>query len=317
MDNPHDKLFKATFGQLDNARDHFKRFLSVGLRTMLDLATLESVPGSFVDEAFRDRHADLLFRALGRREDAPVAYVYLLFEHQSSVDRFMAFRMYRYMGNIWQRHRDEEPDARTLPPIVALVLYNGERRWDAPVSLHGLVRPLGMAARRVPEFEMLLTDLGAETDERLRSNSLAGLVRLVMKVAPRARDVADLERLGPAIDRARRTTAGLRGLALIAEYLMQVVPSVEPREVIKLIADHAGKEGEEMAMSAYQVALERSRLEGLEQGRVVGLLRQLEFRFGKLDEATTARVRRPTSDDLDRWEERILTGTSLEDVLDG
>jgi predicted transposase/invertase (TIGR01784 family) len=58
------------------------------------------VPGSFVDEALRWRHSDVLFTA---PLDGHHAFVYALIEHQSSDDPLMAFRMMRYVTRIWDQ----------------------------------------------------------------------------------------------------------------------------------------------------------------------------------------------------------------------
>lgn len=59
----------------------------------IDFATLALCPGSFVDEALKERYTDLLFSALiGERP----ALFYFLIEHQSTQDDLMGFRLLRY-----------------------------------------------------------------------------------------------------------------------------------------------------------------------------------------------------------------------------
>jgi predicted transposase YdaD len=55
----------------------------------VDWGSLQLHPSSFVDEELRGHHADLLFSV--RCEGLP-AYVYVLFEHQSTSDRCAAGR---------------------------------------------------------------------------------------------------------------------------------------------------------------------------------------------------------------------------------
>ena len=159
MEQGHDIMFKSVFEDPVCARDHFERVLSAEARKLLDLTTLELVPGSFVDQAFKPRHTDLLFRATARgrsgrskrsgrsRRSGPStreAYVYLLFEHQSTEQPLMVFRLYCYMANIWRRHTETGEKGQSklpLPPIVALVLYNGATRWRAARTFHQLVEP--------------------------------------------------------------------------------------------------------------------------------------------------------------------------------
>ncbi len=199
MDQAHDIVFKTVFEDPACAREHFERVLSAEARRLLDLTTLELVPGSFVDEAFKARHTDLLFKATARDGSEREAFVYLLFEHQSTVQSLMVFRLYCYMGNIWRRHTETRKPALPLPPIVSLVLYNGARRWRAARTFHELVEPLGTLGPRIPQFEMVLTDLGACSDELLGVGTSAGRARLMLRSGPRVRGAASLKRLGPIL----------------------------------------------------------------------------------------------------------------------
>jgi hypothetical protein len=91
--SPHDSVFRRVFGVPENAASQLRAVLPPGLAGRLDLGRLAPVPGSFVDEALRWRHSDLLFAA---PLDGRDAFVYVLVEHQSSADPLMAFRMLRY-----------------------------------------------------------------------------------------------------------------------------------------------------------------------------------------------------------------------------
>ena len=61
------------------------------------------------------------------------------------------------------------------------------------------------------------------------------------------------------------------------------------------------------------------RAEGKAEGRAEGkaelLLRQLTRRFGALPESASARLTAATSDELDLLAERVLTATTLEEVV--
>lgn len=97
-------MFRRIFGVPENMASQLRAVLPPGLTARLDLARLAPVPASFVDEALRWRHSDLLFTA---PLDGRDAYVYLLAEHQSSDDPLMAFRMLRYVTRIWDQHLRE------------------------------------------------------------------------------------------------------------------------------------------------------------------------------------------------------------------
>jgi Putative transposase, YhgA-like len=129
---PHDSVFRRIFGVPANAASQLRAVLPPALAGRLDLGRLAPVPGSFVDEALRWRHSDVLFTAPLDGQDA---FVYVLVEHQSSDDPLMAFRVLRYVTRIWDQYEREHPGTRQLPAVIPLVVYQGPGRWASPVQL--------------------------------------------------------------------------------------------------------------------------------------------------------------------------------------
>ncbi|MFT4163944.1 MAG: Rpn family recombination-promoting nuclease/putative transposase [Microlunatus sp.] len=75
---------------------------------MVDLLRY-TADGTFVDEDLTQRQTDLALQArLAGRE----VIVYVLIEHQRTVDPLMAVRMQRYQSRIWDRYMREHPGAR-------------------------------------------------------------------------------------------------------------------------------------------------------------------------------------------------------------
>jgi hypothetical protein len=187
MANPHDRFVKEVFARQDCAAAHLRAFLPPAVRAALDLRTLELVSGSFVDEALQEHHTDLLYRVrLAGRE----AFVYVLFEHQSTVDPLMALRVLRYVLRIWSRWQADHPGSQELPPVVPMVLYHGEGRWSAPTNLRQLQgqgrAELEALLAHAPSCGFVLVDLSDLEDEVLREvaregAAFAGLALLTLK----------------------------------------------------------------------------------------------------------------------------------------
>src|ERR1700722_6293582 len=124
--SPHDAIFKAAFGQVDLARSELELVLPPEVRAHLDLATLEIRPGSFVDPELQQFHSDLLYAV--RTRTGEEGFVFVLFEHQSSHDGTMAFRILRYMVRIWERFLGDHPGAK-LPIVIPVLLHQGDGAW--------------------------------------------------------------------------------------------------------------------------------------------------------------------------------------------
>lgn len=92
----------------------------------LDLAGMERVSAKFHASGGERRDSDVIWRI--PRRDGGDAYLLLLLEFQSSVDRWMALRVLVYAGLLWQQIVQEKrlPQDGRLPPIFPVVLYNSD-----------------------------------------------------------------------------------------------------------------------------------------------------------------------------------------------
>ena len=133
------------------------------VRAQLDLATLVECSGTFIDPALQHSQADLLFSL--RTSIGGEALVYVLFEHQSSFDPTMPFRLLRYMVRIWEDWQKRHPAAATLPVILPLVMHHGDTAWSAAPELASMLDAspamLDATAPFVPHFRFILDDLAA------------------------------------------------------------------------------------------------------------------------------------------------------------
>ena len=74
-------------------------------------------------------------------------YLLVLLEFQSTVDRHMAARILAYTARMYLkliRGGDLPSDGR-LPPVLPVVIYNGERRWSAALEVGETIASVGEA----------------------------------------------------------------------------------------------------------------------------------------------------------------------------
>jgi hypothetical protein len=147
--------------------------------SQLDFSTLEKVSGSYITDDLRERADDVIWRVRFQNE---WLYVYLLLEFQSTIDPFMAVRIQTYVGLLYQdlikaNHLSEQ---RKLPPVLPIVLYNGERAWQAPESVSELIQPIPEKLHAYqPQQRYLLIDEGRYSAAELDTleNLTAALIR--------------------------------------------------------------------------------------------------------------------------------------------
>ena len=125
MAQPHDAYFKRVFSDPAMAAALFRSHLPARVAAGLDFERLEVLPGSFVKRSLQQSHSDLLF-SIPERLGGEKVLVYLIFEHQTTVDPGMPLRLLSYMTELW----GSLPRMRKghLPPVIPVVLHQGDRK---------------------------------------------------------------------------------------------------------------------------------------------------------------------------------------------
>jgi len=99
----------------------------------------------------------------------------------------MAVRLPTYVGLLYQDLlRIKAGPADPLPPVLPVVLYNGEARWLAPLTLEELIDEVhGGVSQYRPRFRYLLLDEGHyEGRSAPERNLVAALFRLERSRSP-------------------------------------------------------------------------------------------------------------------------------------
>ena len=163
----HDAAYKLLFSHPRMVADLLREFMPGGWTRALDFITLEKLPAEYVGDDLRRRLGDMLWR-IRFRDPAPRGHaqeLLVMLEFQSSADRAMAARVLSYTALVHQeliRHGALR-EGSTLPPVLPIVVYNGERRWTAAVEVAQTVAPVGgwWLAQYQPSQRYVLVDVGA------------------------------------------------------------------------------------------------------------------------------------------------------------
>jgi predicted transposase/invertase (TIGR01784 family) len=314
MQTPHDRLFKRVFSNPEEAAGELRHVLPPAVIRLIDWSTLRAVRATFIDDHLAETRSDLLFSVmLGGRP----AFVYVLLEHQSTSDALMAFRLLAYMVRIWEAYLREHPKSDRLPVIVPVVVHHSEGGWTAPLVFSELLElddeALTLLTEYVPSFTYRLDEISAASDAELVARRMTAFGIAALICLGRARTSEDvisvLERLPELLRNVLSAPNGVGALATILRYVSEVTKS--PPERVQQLVQRLGPRGEE----AYMTAADILRQEGETQGEAKVLLKLLQVKFGELPEAVVQRVRDARIEELDRWVERVLSATSIDEAL--
>lgn len=326
--NIHDQLFQETLGRQEVARDFLVTYLPEQISRHIDFASMRVCKDSFVDQKLAPHLSDLLYeiRFMGEQP----GYVYFLFEHKSSPERFLPLQLLRYMLEIWEHFRKQQkkPRGYKLPLIVPVIIYHGKTRSQGRRLCELIEMPHEELRCYVPDFATAFYDFSPRSDEVIKGEIKLRLALSALCAKNWPESIKHVRDIFILLNQLDESDSSLRWLETIFKYMAEVMDC--SRGDLQDIAQKTLSASKEDAMitlaqrlhqEGLQEGLIQGRTEGLSEGRMEGrhavLERQLRKRFGH--EAVGAHVldmlAQAEADQLDIWAERILDAESIEDVF--
>ena len=305
----HERLVKLTFGNPRHARGLLGSLLPAQVADAIDWESLHLESETFVDEAFRANYSDFLF-GLTTIQGSP-AYLYVLLEHQTGQERFMALRMAEYVDQIVRRWRRQNPGAHRFPAVVPIVMYAGPRQWSRPTGLLELV-DLDHAAKELLrphllQVRFILDDLSSEPAEaRAGLTTMARLTRAALSQLRPQEPMVFLRQWIEAMCELEGEAGGLPDLDAVGYYVLRRSAPEHREEVLGFMQENLGEQGRPVIRSI----AEAIRAEGVEEGVVAGEVRVLRRLLTKLgcvvDGELEARLSSATAADLEQLAEDLV-----------
>ena len=313
----HDSHYKSLFSHKEMVRDLLQGFVEGDWLKNADFDSLEQVNSDFVSERIPpvQRHEDMIWRL---RVGDNWIYLYLLLEFQSSSDRWMALRMLSYTALLWERlvKQGELAPRQMLPPVLPIVLYNGEKPWRATSSLDNLCYPAPRELQAFqPRMRYLLLDERSLLDKAQGMHNLAAAVFQLEFSATPADMRRVLQELATWVEVSAPSSLQRSLYRFAVKWLRKHSPDSYPAEMDSL-------EGN-MTMLAQRVEQwekdihQEGRQEGREIGRADALLLLLENRFGSVSEDHQTLIAQADAEQLNAWLIKTLSALTVDEVFGG
>ena len=298
----------------------------------IDFSRLVPLNRRFISDTLQEQESDVVFSVpFQRSSKTEELLIYILIEHQSTVDVTMGVRVLSYMTELWAAQRrvwesDNVPRSeRRLHLILPIVFYTGEQRWNTPLTLAGMMDIPEELARFVPTFDTLFLNV-KETDEATLTqtdHSFGWLLTVLQKEnADRVTMEQALERAMSHLNTLDALEAEQRQQAFL--YLLLLIlhrrPAKEHEELITVVDKHTDEmEVEAMAQSMAEVLFEEGKIQGIEQGieqeRREGAIRHILVVLRTKFSADIVNVLTPAIEnisDVERLEQLLPTAVEAE-----
>ena len=285
---PHDAFIKEMLRSTERAVALFQGHLPPAIVACIDWGTLALLPSSFVHQDLKQTHSDLLFsvKAEGRE-----VLLYVLVEHQTSVDPLMPLRLLGYIVEILREH--EKSRGLPLPVVLPLLIHQGPDRWTVPAQFNEMFDlPADLVPRflpYLPSFEHVIFDLTQHEPADEETHQQLRVALQLMKLAREMRLPDFLHWLDQQNFRISEVfPEGFIEMCLLyAVYadtsldLRQVAATLSPQSELRdqtmSFVDKMKLEGREEGLSQ---GLSQGRVEGRSQGEWIGKVRLLEQLMG-------------------------------------
>ena len=300
-----DASYKLLFSAPEVVRDLVLGFIPDEWLHSLDYTTLEKVPGSYVTDDLRHRADDVIWRV---KADGEWVYLYLLIEFQSRVDAWMSVRMMTYVGLLYQDliRRKEVLKGKKLPPVLPIVLYNGDAKWTAATDIADLIpKAPGLVAKYLPKLSYLLID-----ENQYAEADLAGL-RNLMAAVIRFEHPENEQMLLKLIDLVNEISEGNPELKRTFAIWIRAVLLRQSKGALAIPKVRDLKELKMTLAERFDTWAQKHE----QRGEALLLQRLLTRRFGALPNDIVGQIAAATSAELELWGDRVLDAGSLEEVF--
>lgn len=334
-----DKSARWLFKKAENLQG-LVLILASELAEQLDFTQTRIENRNIVDNTLRDLVSDMVFTV--PFQDATIEddlIIYILIEHQSTVDHLMGYRLMSYMDQIWHGQLEDQKNAKVprsawrLRPILPIVFYTGTQRWEIPISLSAVMKIPELMASFVPTYETLFLSVKGEDIKKFTDvDHPFGWLMTVLQQED-ADESSMREAMAAALEHLQTLTSEnpeLHNHALLYLYFLVFFrrPKAEHAQLKRLIQSQThDKEVEEFIMTDGEALIIRRIDEGIEQGIEKGekrgeiqakrefLLKLLDLRIGDVPDTVIHKVSRMRSRTrLDALLEQVATAQTIDDI---
>ncbi|WP_375329755.1 Rpn family recombination-promoting nuclease/putative transposase [Candidatus Tisiphia endosymbiont of Nemotelus uliginosus] len=263
----HDEIFRKSMENPIVAKEFLATHLPKDVLALIDSTSLKLEKDSFIEPDLSKTISDVLFSVKFNDQDG---YIFLLLEHQSTVDKMMAFRLFKYMINICDLYLTTNPKAKSLPLIYPLIIYNGKKKYNAPLNIWNLFSHPDLA-RGFWTNDCQLINVHDIPDEELKEKVWSGILLFFLKHIHERQLLKRWQEISYLLPKLSKITIGHDHIRNLLSYTLTFIEQNDKIELEKILKNSLTKEkGEELMPSIAQVWKEEGIQIGVQDGIRIG-----------------------------------------------
>ena len=279
--NPHDRLFKNTWGKIENAKEFLEEYLPEEIKKEIEIGSIRIEKDTYITEELEEYYTDILYKVKIRGVEG---YIFILIEHKSYEEEYLEIQILNYMLRIWTREVEEIKKGRRkrkLSYILPIVIYHGRRKFKEK-KIRELIEIKGELRRDViPWFKYLVYDIPRMSTEEIEK--ARDEIKIVMKIIKYINEENKGEkekfkiRLKELIKEIQESSIKNKNelIKKIFIYTILSIKNIEYEEIREIIEENKGiiQEGGDIMGSFYKlikhreyIAIKKGKIEGIKEG---------------------------------------------------
>ena len=260
INHEHDKIFRTILDKKENA----VLIINKAIDAQIEIKDIEKYKNSFVNKVFQNREADIVYKMKNKN-------IFFLIEHQTKIDYSMPFRILEYEVAIMKSAIDMnkiKTKNYKLPLVISIVLYTGNRKWNAAEYLKKSQETLRNIKEDVGKYNLI--DVNNLTEkELLEDDTFITKMLLIEKSKNTEETVETLEKV---IERTKEEDKDIL-IRIIKIVFKEKLGDDEVERLVNKIEEGRGKEVlavVDMIRRENQMYIDMGRKEGKKEGKIEG-----------------------------------------------
>lgn len=234
----HDKFFQQALANPLIAKEFFEEYLPTKIKVLFLPSTLKLENDSFIEPSLKETITDVLYSAKINNRDG---YIYILCEHQSSSAPLMAFRLFKYMLNIAERHLKLHPDCKKFPFIYPMGYFNGGEKYTASLNLWDLFEDNELV-KAIWSNDYQLINLFDIPDEQFKERPWLAPLQILMKYINEPDLLPSWKQLADTLPEFADSNSGVDYVQSAVSYTLTKIKENNKIELEKILKSHLNPE---------------------------------------------------------------------------
>ncbi len=231
--NPHDHFFKESMERKHIAYAVIQKFFQKKLSFKIDRKSLHIVKDIWIDTELLKHEADIIYVA---KVKSISNLIYFLFEHKSFLDDQVFIQNNRYISEIHEQIKKEQPKLKKYPVVIPCVMYHGKADWIYGNNINRSFEYISGVDNYIPNYQTEIIEiLKINIDFKSQQIELNAML-FALKYGRNGQIIEELSLLLDTFENCTDTQFDY--LLVVLKYLLIILPQKMRSSYIEIINTH-------------------------------------------------------------------------------